>query len=112
MASIKFSPGSLYIASPNEFFEPIGVKIEPFEVEEPCKYADDMIYISSFNTTASFECTAKMSREAMMILWGIREVVLKHCLNKRVVHLARHAKKPRTRKKNFNRAIRFLEKEG
>lgn len=45
MANIEFSPGSLYITNPNGSFEPIGAKIESFEVEEPCKYADDMSYI-------------------------------------------------------------------
>lgn len=33
------------------------------------------------------------------------------CPNKRVVHLARHAKKWRTRKKNRRRAFKILEKE-
>lgn len=44
-----------------------------------------------------------------MTLTGLRDVVIKCCPNKRVVHLALHAKKPRTRKKNFHRAIKILE---
>ena len=109
MANIEFGPGSLYITNPNGSFEPIGAKIESFEVEEPCKYADDMTYISLFDTAASFECIAKLSKEAIMALYGIREAVLRCCPNKQVVHLAFYAKKPRTRKKNFNRAIKILE---
>jgi len=33
-----------------------------------------------------------------------------NCPNKRVVHLARYAKKYRTRKKNLNRAYKIVEK--
>ena len=33
------------------------------------------------------------------------------CQNKKVVRLAKHARKRKTRKKNFNRCIRILEKE-
>ena len=37
---------------------------------------------------------------------------LEECPNRRVVHLAKHAKKARTRKKNLRRAMRIIEKEG
>ena len=110
MANIEFGPGSLYIANPNGSFEPIGAKIESFEIEESCKYADDMTYISLFDTAASFECTCKLTKEAIMALYGIRDAILRCCPNKQVVHLTFHARKPRIRKKNFNRAIRILEK--
>lgn len=36
---------------------------------------------------------------------------LERCPNRKVVHLAKHAKKARTRKKNLHRAMRILEKE-
>ena len=36
---------------------------------------------------------------------------LEKCPNRRVVHLAKHAKKARTRKKNLRRAMRIIEKE-
>lgn len=67
-------------------------------------------FISSIDTaTSSFECIIKISKEAIMALFGIRKAVVRCCPNKRVVHLALYAKKPRIRKKNFNRAIRILE---
>lgn len=36
--------------------------------------------------------------------------VAKTCPNRRVIHLALHAKKERTRKKNWNRAIKILRR--
>lgn len=36
---------------------------------------------------------------------------LERCPNRKVVHLAKHAKKARTRKKNLHRAMRIIEKE-
>lgn len=107
MANVDFSPGSLYIIEPTkspEPIEPIVAEIASFD------YANDMTCISFLDmAAASFECTAKLSREAIMAIYGIREAVLRCCPNKRVVHLAFHAKKPRTRKKNSNRAIKILE---
>lgn len=58
----------------------------------------------------SFECVCKLSKEAAMAIFGIRDAVLKCCPNKRVTHLASSAKKSRTRKKNLRRAIKILEK--
>lgn len=40
----------------------------------------------------------------------VEEAVMKSCPNKRVSYLATHARKKRTRKKNFNRAIRILQR--
>lgn len=40
----------------------------------------------------------------------VDEAVMKSCPNKRVSYLAAHARKKRTRKKNFNRAIRILQR--
>lgn len=41
----------------------------------------------------------------------IQAQVLNRCPDRRVVHLAKHAKKARTRKKNLRRAMRIMEKE-
>lgn len=40
----------------------------------------------------------------------VEEAVMNSCPNKRVSYLAAHARKKRTRKKNFNRAIRILQR--
>lgn len=62
------------------------------------------------NLADSFECVCKLSEEAAIAILGIRDAVLKCCPNKRVAYLASSAKKARTRKKNFRRAIKILEK--
>lgn len=50
-----------------------------------------------------------------MKLWlkltGIYDYVLEICSNKKVVHLAKYAKKDRVRTKNFNRAMKIIAKE-
>lgn len=75
-------------------------------------FTEDQSYISSINDLrASFECVGKLATEAIMAFFGIRHAVFRCCPNKRVVYLALHAKKSRIRKKNFNRAIKILEKE-
>ena len=111
MVSIDFRPGTLYILGPNGNYETFGnvAKVEELTYSE---FSDDMTYISSLDTLASSfecECITKVSKEMLMSIFGFRDAVLRCCPNKRVVHLALYAKKPRTRKKNFNRAIRILE---
>lgn len=110
MANINFSPENLYVLGPNENYETFG---NIAKIEELASYSefDDDVPFSSFDITSSyFECIAKLSKEAIMTLFGFREAILRCCSNKRVTHLAFHAKKPRIRKKNFNRAIKILEK--
>ena len=46
------------------------------------------------------------------MLMGIEKRIIELCPNKRVVHLAYHAKKRRARKKNYNRMCRIVEKLG
>lgn len=74
-------------------------------------YVNECDELPSIFTTseASFEAICRASKETIMALCGIRESVIKCCPNKRVAHLAIHAKKARTRKKNFSRAIKILE---
>ena len=72
------------------------------------EFSPESFYILGSN--GNYERIAKLSREAIITLFGFRNAILGCCLNKRVVHLALHASKARTRKKNFNRAIRILER--
>ena len=44
-------------------------------------------------------------------LTGIYDYALEMCSNKKVVHLAKYAKKDRVRTKNFNRAMKIIAKE-
>ena len=80
------------------------------EEVETVTYAGDQQYI----TTDSFEdfaCAIQISNANYMKILGIYNEMLDMCPNKKVVHLTKHARKLRTRKKNFNRVIKILEKE-
>ena len=110
MDNINFNPETLYVLGSNDNYKTFG---NIAKIEELASYTedDDDIAFSSFGITSSyFECIAKFSKEAIMALFGISEAVFRCCPNKRVVHLALYAKKPRTRKKNLNRVIKILEK--
>lgn len=109
MANINFNPETLYVLGSNDNYKTF---CNIAKIEELASYTetDDDVAFSSFGITSSyFECIAKLSKEAIVTLFGFREVIIRCCPNKRVIHLALYAKKPRTRKKNFNRAIRILE---
>lgn len=62
-----------------------------------------------------WSATVKMASDAYIqfvhTLLGIDLALTEMCTNRRVVHLAKHAKKKRTRKKNYKRMIRICEKE-
>lgn len=107
MATIKYGSGTLYILNSDRGYEPLGT-VNDIEERTEDMYTDDTSYFTLSEPT-SLKYTTRLSRDAIMVLFGLREAVLEHCQNKRVVHLARHAKRFRTRKKNFNRAIRTLE---
>lgn len=57
----------------------------------------------------SFDVLAKEYQELMLAISGMYRALINCCPDKRVVHLAAHGKKARTRKKNRNRAIKILE---
>lgn len=110
MANINFNPETLYVLGSNENYETFG---HIAKIEELASYteSDDDVPFSSFDITSSyFECISKLSKEAIVTLFGFRELIIRCCPNKRVVHLAFHANKPRTRKKNLNRVIKILDK--
>ena len=113
MINIEFSPESFYILEPNGNYEPLGNITKFEEIATYSDFTNDEMLFMSFNMTAAVSFEMKelqnLSREAIITLFGFRNAILGCCLNKRVVHLALHASKARTRKKNFNRAIRILE---
>lgn len=107
MANIEFSDVKMYIAKPDDGYAPIG-RVEDFDCT--CSDSNDTLpYMSFANLADLFECVCDLTKAAIMAISGIRDVVIKCCPNKRVVHLALHAKKARTRNKNFHRAIKILE---
>lgn len=70
-------------------------------------YAD--VGFSLNNLSAELEAFGCISKDAMLVMIGLRDIILSCCPNKRVVHLAKYGKKKRTRKKNLHRAIKILE---
>ena len=104
---INFNPGTIYISNPD------GTLIEHVDINDcSIECEDEINYISNYiNNTieASFEVVGRMFEEALFYISGARDVVVKCCPNRKVVYLATHSKKRRTRKKNIHRAIKILE---
>ena len=120
---INFNPGTVYVynqdGTPTRcavyISNPDGAPIGRLDVNEcsiECEDEDEFNYISNdINNAieASFEATCSMLKEALLYISGARDVVIKCCPNRKVVYLATHSKKRRTRKKNIHRAIKILE---
>lgn len=104
---INFNPGTVYISKPN------GTAIGFADINEcSIECEDEINYIlNDINNTIeeSFEVVGRMFEEALFYISGARDVVVKCCPNRKVVYLATHSKKRRTRKKNIHRAIKILE---
>lgn len=80
-----------------------------------CNFEPAVDYIReniSLDQTGSMTFTARCRLNKWLIykLIGVYDWVLNNCPNKRVVHLAKYARKQKTRSKNFNRAIRLIAK--
>ena len=104
---LKTGSGSLYIL--NEDGEPKKFgEVKDAEVEEWTDDASDFV-VPVTGMEATYEACCKISKDIVLALLGIRDSVLDLCPNKKVVHLARHGKNKKIRKKNFHRAIRILE---
>ena len=110
---INFGPGAIYISNPD------GASVGCLDINDcSIECEDEFNYISTdINSTidinntieASFEIVCRMLEEALFYISGARDVVIKCCPNRKVVYLATHSKKRRTRKKNIHRAIKILE---
>ena len=110
---INFGPGAIYISNPDgTSIRRLDINNCSIECEDEDKCEDEFNYISNnINNTikASFEAAGRMFEEALLYISGARDVVIKCCPNRKVVYLATHSKKRRTRKKNIHRAIKILE---
>ena len=98
----ELGSGQLYIINPDGAYS-----VECVAEAEDNDISETIVSISGLE--ASFTALAKVSKDVMLAITGVCEAVINCCPDKRVVHLALHAKKARTRKKNLNRAIRILE---
>lgn len=105
----ELGSGQLYIINPDGAYSLAGhvTEVECVAEAEDNDISETIVSISGLE--ASFTATAKVSKEAILAITGVRDAIIKCCPNKRVVYLALYAKKARTRKKNRNRAIRILE---
>ena len=63
------------------------------------------------NDCLSFNATVKLNKVDLLKLLGIYDWVIDNCHNRRVVHLIKHGKNIKVRKKNFNRAFKIIEEE-
>ena len=106
-------PGTLYIAGEPH---PLGeVRAVEALAEEPAEEPNENLVLkigpalqaSSVTCTITAETFVAMSRALVGYVYG----TLFACPNRRVVHLAKHSKKRRTRKKNWHRACRIVERE-
>lgn len=120
MNGITLGPGTLYIGLPGEELIPVG-EVKETEMIEAIENKDAMVdqnILRIGNALSEISIAVEMSRQAMekflMEITGVHKYVLdimREEGHKKVYHLALHAKKRRTRKKNFNRARRILAKE-
>lgn len=105
--------GKFYVGTIGDGYKPLMMLENPSvnTIEDSKEYADDKVYISQLASCGLIEISVKPSKEVLNALFGIHGLVCNCCPNKKIVHLAKHARKRKTRKKNFNRSIRILEKE-
>lgn len=113
--SNDFNPGTLYILNEDGSYKEL-IQINDSEIES---VKNDVTVCEAYKTVsnlanigASFECLARVTREAFLAMTGIKDAIIQTCPNRKVVHLAMYSRKKRTRKKNFNRAIKILEEIG
>ena len=104
---LKPDSGSFYILSDDEAPKKLG-EFKDVEVEKWTDDASDFM-VPVTGMEATYEACCKIAKDIVLALLGIRDSVLDLCPNKKVVHLARHGRNKKIRKKNFSRAIRILE---
>lgn len=107
---IEVTGGGLYVLGPDNKYSPIE-KIVDCNTECTDLGELDYLPLAIDNLSASFTCTARLSTDALIAFFGFSKAMIAACPNKRVAWLATHAKKKRTRTKNFNRVYRILEED-
>ena len=108
---IEFGIGTIYISNPYGTMSPLG-RINGAEIETTSTAEDEQVYIPNIRDyEITIEGICKFYKNALTHLTGVSQFIIDVCPNRKVVHLAKHAKKRHARKKNLNRAIYILEKE-
>ena len=75
------------------------------EVDTPQILSIDLSGEASFTTKCVF------NKWALYKLFGMYDMVINCCPNRRVVHLVKYGKNDRVKHKNFKRAVRIIDKE-
>lgn len=70
----------------------------------------ESLFESSDELISAYSCLRNIAYTTVETLMKFTDLALIGCKNKRVVHLALHGKK-KTRKKNWNRAMKIIAKE-
>lgn len=109
--NVKLGEGTLYIKG-----EEIGNVQEAEFTEEPDEMREFVDGLWNLTMAGQeFSCTIEMATDAYVkmthALLGIDKYLYENCSSRRVAHLARHARKMRTRRKNYKRMIKLCEKE-
>lgn len=112
MAEIKTGSGILYFGPPGDY--------PAYEIKESeliCAIGEkDGIMLNSLQNEEeiTFHLSRQQIEKFLQVAFQITQTVLEMLQdigNKRVAHLAKHAKKRRTRKKNIRRAYRIVSDE-
>ena len=103
-------PGVFYVQIGDEW-EKLGKMIDTPETE----LVDDPVVPCDLSKlteawSATFEVFGKAVEQLSLMFSGLWEMALESCPDRRVRHLALHAKQERTRKKNIHRIFRMLER--
>ena len=69
----------------------------------------ESLFESSDELISAYSCLRNIAYTTVESLMKFTDLALVGCKNKRVVHLALHGKK-KTRKKNWNRAMKIMNK--
>lgn len=69
----------------------------------------EALFASSDELISAYSCLQNIAYTTVEALMKFTDLALVGCENKRVVHLALHDKK-KTRKKNWNRAMKIMNK--
>ena len=110
--NIILGGGTLYIND-----EKFGEISEANCTVEPDEFVDMVngmtkLCMASEEANLSFKMATSVFTRFAHVVTGIDKYMRETCPNRKVVHLAYHARKARTRKKNYRRMIRICEKHG
>lgn len=116
MAEIKFGPAEVYVNGVDMAGRSIDVYTEESDdFLEEVKIIESVLdaYMPMLDVWGELSVSTRVAADAFVRLYhaltDMTDTIKNECHNKRVVHLAFHAKKKRTRKKNYRRMLKIVE---